>query len=200
MPVETIAPYAVAVRFPVRDYDEWRTHFDQVESARREAGALGHHVNRVDDDPNEVIVYLALSDLERMQAFASSAELRDIMQRAGVVGPPDFTWMTPVREAAVQDRELPAFMLTHRVADFDRWLEGYDAADELRREHGIIGHAAARSLGDPAIAIVYHQAETFEELEQFLNLAELKEAMQQAGVISEPDVVFCIGGPGKAYD
>jgi hypothetical protein len=31
-------------------------------------------------------------------------------------------------------------MLTHRVADFDAWLEGYDAADDLRKSRGVIGH------------------------------------------------------------
>ena len=57
--------------------------------------------------------------------------------------------MTPVREAVVWDRELPAFMLSHRVADFDRWLQVYDEAADLREAHGIIGDAANRSLDDP---------------------------------------------------
>ncbi|MGO8870471.1 MAG: MarR family winged helix-turn-helix transcriptional regulator [Acidimicrobiales bacterium] len=42
--------------------------------------------------------------------------------------------MTLVRRAIVWDRELPAFMLSHRVADFDRWLEGYDAALAVWRQ------------------------------------------------------------------
>ena len=56
-------------------------------------------------------------------------------------------------------------ILSHSVADFDRWLEGYDAAAALRtKSKGIIGHAANRGLGDPSLAFIYHQAESFDTL------------------------------------
>jgi len=108
--------------------------------------------------------------------------------------------MTPVREAIVWDRKLPAFMLRHSVADFDRWLEGYDAAADLQRANGIVGQAANRSLDDPAVAIVYHQAESFDTLRAFLANDELKTKMREAGVISAPDVQFVTGGWAKQYD
>lgn len=119
------------------------------------------------------------------------------MERAGVVGRPEVTWVTPKREDVVWDRHLPAMVVTHRVEDFDSWLDGYDAADELRREHGIVGHAANRSHADPLVATIYHQAESFDALRAFLEDPELQAAMVAAGVASEPEVSFHTGGWAK---
>jgi hypothetical protein len=192
-------PAAVIVTHPVADFERWKAGFDDHEEVRKAGGMLGHHLNRAEDDPNLVSAYLAVSDIDQAKAFSSSDELKDSMEEFGVTGPPVITWMTPVREAVVWDRELPAFLLSHTVADFDAWLEGYDAADELRTSDGIVGHAANRSLDDPSVAIVYHQAESFDDLRNFLADPELKAAMENAGVTSEPEVTFHTGGWAKMY-
>jgi hypothetical protein len=197
---DQLPPAAVMITHPVADFGTWKAGFDAHEGARRGAGILGHHLNRSQDDPNSVSIYMALSDLDRGKAFASSPDLKSTMEDLGVTGPPDFMWMTPMREAVVWDRELPAMVVTHTVADFDAWLEGYNAADGLRASKGIVGHAANRSLDDPSLAIIYHQAETFEELRSFLEDPDLQAAMQQAGATSKPDVSYSTGGWSKQYD
>jgi len=195
----SLPPAAVLVRTRVADFDTWRVAFDSHEDARRGAGILGHHINRAKDNPNDVSLYLALSDLGRAHAFAASDDLRERMKESGVISPPELTYMTPVREAIVWERELPAFMVRHSVADFDRWLEGYDGAADLQAAKGIIGQAANRSLDDPSVAIIYHQAESFDTLRAFLADDELKAKMEEAGVISAPEVQFVTGGWAKLY-
>jgi hypothetical protein len=194
-----LPPAAVTVRHPVADFDTWKVGFDDHEDARRAAGILGHHINRGRDDPNDVSIYLAVADVEQARAFAASEELKSAMQDVGVTGPPTLTWMTPVREAVVWDRELPAMILSHSVADFNSWLEGYDAAAALQRSGGIIGHAANRGLDDPSLAFVYHQAESFDTLQAFLADSAVQDAMKAAGVTSEPEVSFHTGGWAKMY-
>jgi len=195
----SLPPAAVVYRSRVADLDTWLTAFDAQEDVRKAVGILGHHINRAEDDPNDISIYLALSDLEKARAFSASDDLRERMQASGVVSVPEFTYMTPVREAIVWGRQLPAFMLRHSVADFDRWLEGYDDAGELQKAEGIIGQAANRSLDDPTMAIVYHQAESFDTLRAFLANDKLKAKMQEAGVTSAPDVDFVTGGWAKQY-
>jgi hypothetical protein len=97
----------------------------------------------------------------KAKEFAASDDLRSIMEELGLISAPEFTWMTPAREQIIWDGELPAFILSHRVYDFDSWLEGYDEAEGLREERGIIGQAVNRSLDDPSVAVAYHQAESF---------------------------------------
>jgi len=196
---QSLPPAAVVVRSRVADFDTWLTAFDSHEDVRRGAGILGHHINRAKDDPNDISLYMALSDLDKAKAFAASDDLRQRMQAAGVISVPEITYMTPVREAIVWDRELPAFILSHSVTDFDRWLQGYDAAADLQKTEGIVGQAANRSVDDPKVAIVYHQAESFDTLRAFLANDKLKAKMQEAGVISAPDVQFVTGGWAKQY-
>lgn len=194
-----LPPYAALITHPVSDFDRWKAGFDGHEPARRAAGVLAHHINRAEDDPNLITIFLALSDLGQARAFSESADLVDTMKKFGVTGPPTILWMQPVREAAVWDRELPAFIVHHRVADFDEWVVAYDGAAELQKSRGIIGHAANRSLDDPSMVAVYHQAESFDTLRAFLADHELQTAMKEAGVISVPEVTFHIGGWAKAY-
>jgi len=195
-----LPPFAVILRLKVADFDVWKAAFDANEDARRAGGIVAHHINRAVDDPNDVSVFLAVTDIEAAKAFTSSAELKAAMANAGVQGPPELLWVTPVREDVTWDRELPAMLITHTVADFDKWLAGYDAAAELQSSSGIIGQAANRSIDDPSLAVIYHQAENAETLRSFLANPGLKSAMEAAGVTSEPEVTFHTGGWGKSYN
>lgn len=197
---DQLPPAAVTVTHPVADFDRWKKGFEDHEDIRRAVGMLGHHLNRSEEDPNLVSVYLAVSDVDRAKAFADSDELKAVMQEIGVTGPPELTWMTPISQDIVWDRELPAFIISHQVADFDKWLDGYNDADGLRTANGIIGHAVNRSLDDPSVAVVYHQAESFDDLRSFLDNPELQTRMKDAGVSSEPEVSFYTGGWAAQYD
>jgi hypothetical protein len=194
-----LPPAAVILGSRVADFDAWKAVFDANEQDRIENGILGHHINRAEDDPNSLNVYLAVGDEAKVRAWLRSDALKSVMASAGVIGTPLLRWMTPVLESLVWDRELPAIMVSHRVEDFDAWLVGYNAADEVRRSGGIVGHAVNRSIDDPSIAIVYHQAESFDDLRSFLGSEDLQLAMKHAGVTSEPEVTFHTGGWAKRY-
>ena len=191
--------YAALLTHRVEDVDRWKAGFDDHEPARRAAGILGHHINRAQDDPHVITLFLPLSDLDQAKAFTSSPDLGEVMQKVGVVSRPEIQWLQPIRQEVVSHRQLPAFLLRHHVADFDTWLAGYAAAAELRQFAGIIGHAANRSLDDPSLITVYHQAETFDALHSFLADPQTLAGMQEAGVTSEPEVTFHTGGWAKTY-
>ncbi len=194
-----LPPAALMMMYEVADFDAWKTVFDANEQGRIDNGFVGHHINRSEGDPNALAIYLAVGDIDAARAYAESDELKSLMAQAGVSSPPERMWVTPLRESAVFDRELPAMILSHRVEDLDAWLEGYDAAAELQAAGGIIGHAANQSIDDPALVVVYHQAESFDTLRAFLRSDELRTAMKEAGVASEPEVTFHTGGFGKRY-
>jgi quinol monooxygenase YgiN len=190
---------AAVITHEVASWDTWKAHFDAHEGARKAAGIIGHHLNRGLDNPNVITMYLAVGDVARAKAFFGSADLRRIMAEAGVTGAPSVAWITPVSEHIVWDRELPAMLVTHPVADFDKWLAGYQAADAVQKQGGIIGHAVNRSVDDPNTVIVYHQAETHDALRAFMANPGLQEAMKKAGVTGVPQVSYHTGGWGKFY-
>ena len=194
-----LPPAAMIVSYQVADFDAWKAVFDDNEQGRIDHGYLGHHVNRAEGDPNSLAIYLAVEDVDRAKAYVTSDELKSLIEKAGATSQPEIMWMTPAREAIVWDREVPAMIITHHVEDFDAWLVGYDAADELQRSNGIVGHAANRSIDDPSLVLVYHQAESFDTLRSFLRSDELRSVMKEAGVTSEPEVTFHTGGWAKLY-
>jgi hypothetical protein len=97
-PVEdlTVKDRALAgliVRHEVKDFAVWKPLFDRHGAARAKAGVLGHAVNRSAQNPNVVVVYLQAESLDALRAFASSADLAEVMRSAGVVGAPDLTFV-----------------------------------------------------------------------------------------------------------
>lgn len=193
-------PAALIVRSHVADFDKWKAVFDAHEPGRRDHGIGGHHINQAEDDANRLTIYFPVSDLDGAREYFASDEVKAAMAEAGVQGPPGFDWVKPLRQQAVLDRDgVPAMLATHRVDDVDAWLETYDAADDMRSAGGIIGHAVNQDLAEAVLLTVYHQAEALDTLKDFAHSEDLKIAMKEAGVVSEPDISFHIGRRGKTY-
>lgn len=85
-------PYLL-VRHKVQDYARWRPVYDEHGATRKAGGCKGTHVFRSADNPNEIVVLLEWDDLANARRFAQSPDLREIMQRAGVTGQPDISFL-----------------------------------------------------------------------------------------------------------
>ena len=81
-------PYAL-FRVEVEDYERWKPGFDEHSSSRRESGSKGGRLFRNADD------------LENARQFAQSEDLREAMQRYGVVGQPDIYFLEEVETVEV---------------------------------------------------------------------------------------------------
>ena len=85
-------PY-VLVRSKIEDYAKWKPVFDERASFRKSSGSTGENVFRNADNPNELLVLLEWDNLDKARQFAQSPELREAMQRAGVVDKPDIYFL-----------------------------------------------------------------------------------------------------------
>ena len=81
------------VRHTVADYTAWRKIYDEFKATRTSMGVTSDGVYQATDNPNDVTIYHEFATTEAAQALIQSAELRDAMGRAGVVGQPDI-WIT----------------------------------------------------------------------------------------------------------
>jgi hypothetical protein len=77
---------AMIVRHSVQDYGPWRATFDAHEPARMAAGLTNGRVYRSAEDPNDLVLLFDTADRRRAEEFGTSSELKEAMQRAGVVG------------------------------------------------------------------------------------------------------------------
>lgn len=78
----------IFVQHSVADYDAWRPHYDEDQPRRDAAGLTDLGVFRGADDSNVVLLAWNADDLGGFEAMMASEGLRDRMQSAGVVGPP----------------------------------------------------------------------------------------------------------------
>jgi hypothetical protein len=83
----------VLVRSKVQDFAKWKVKYDEHSSVRRDAGLTERYLLRNADNPNEVVILFETSDLDKARAFASSADLRERMQEAGVTDKPDIYFL-----------------------------------------------------------------------------------------------------------
>lgn len=192
------APQAIIIEHTVANYADWKAAFDGHAPARKDAGFVAHHLNRGSDSPNDILAFMLYSDRSKVEQFLQSSDLKEAMSNAGVQGPPAVTFCSPIEDNAVWDRPLPAVIVRHKVADYDAWKKVYDSVDEFRKNSGIVGHAVNRAGEDGNTIIVYHQAETREDLEKFMTSPELKRAMADAGVLEAPRIDFVEGGVDAA--
>jgi heme-degrading monooxygenase HmoA len=95
-----VVPYLL-VRANVDDYESWKPGFDEHAATREENGSKGGRLFRRAHDPNEVVIILEWNGLEEARRFAQSEDLREAMQRHGVVGQPDIYFLEEVNEVPV---------------------------------------------------------------------------------------------------
>jgi heme-degrading monooxygenase HmoA len=72
----------------VANYEDWRKVYDSVADLQSSGGVTQQSVHRMDDDPNTVLVLHYFDSVEAARAFFANPELRDAMQRGGVLGEP----------------------------------------------------------------------------------------------------------------
>jgi quinol monooxygenase YgiN len=81
-------PYAM-VRHKVADFAKWKVAYESHKSTRAAAGIKEGHVLRNVDNPNEVVVFLEVTDLAKARAFMTSPELKAAMEQSGITDKPD---------------------------------------------------------------------------------------------------------------
>ena len=81
------------VRHRVKDFSEWKRGYDDHLAKRNEAGLIEKHILRSVLDKNEVVLLFEAKDLDRAKAFVDSADLRETMQKVGVIDKPDIYYL-----------------------------------------------------------------------------------------------------------
>ncbi len=78
----------------VRDYDAWKSVFDDGEPLRAKHGCTGHEIFRGDDDGNDLTVHLRFPTREAGDGLRTDPDLTEKMRLAGVEAQPTVTWVS----------------------------------------------------------------------------------------------------------
>jgi ABC-type sugar transport system substrate-binding protein len=91
------------------------------------------------------------------------------------------------RPAAATDVRL---YVRHEVSSYVTWRKAYDGFDATRRKMGVIAQAVYQSLDDPNDITITHDFTSATKAKAFAVSAELKAAMEKAGVKGAPQIWF----------
>jgi hypothetical protein len=82
------------IRHKVADFDQWKPVYEDHRPARQAAGLEDLHLWRNQNDPHDVVIVFTVSDTAKAKEFIGSADLKDAMLAAGVVGPPGMVMLS----------------------------------------------------------------------------------------------------------
>jgi heme-degrading monooxygenase HmoA len=84
---------SMLIQHQVKDFAAWKKFFDSAKDFRTANGELSAQIYHDASDPNKVTVINKWDSLANAQKFAHSPELKEAMEKAGVVGVPVVTFL-----------------------------------------------------------------------------------------------------------
>ena len=87
---------------------------------------------------------------------------------------------------------MAKLIVHHKVQDYAAWRKVFDNDATSRREFGSTSAQVFTSASDPNDVTAIMDWPSVDAAKAFATSASLKEAMKNAGVISQPDVMFLV--------
>ena len=78
----------------------------------------------------------------------------------------------------------------HSIADYAAWKSHYDDFDAARKELGVRAGAFFRGAPDASEVTVWHDFDTLDAAQAFVDAPQLAAVMQAAGVVGQPQIWF----------
>ena len=85
---------------------------------------------------------------------------------------------------------MPYITIRLKVKDYDAWKPEFDAQGPTRAAAGCKGGHLLRGIDDLNEVVIFFEWDTLENARQFISAPGMKQAMEEAGVIDQPDVYF----------
>lgn len=170
----------------VEDFAKW--HVGYEEKSDPEA-RISVYVNV--DNPNEVTVFEFTKSHEEATAFIQSDEIKSAMDEYGVTTEPKLT-LYDIKYLNLDEDPIGNYrvVIQHEVSDYTSWKEKFDADAERRAEAGLQLRGLATLSDQPNMVHIFFATDNLEPVKNMLDDPEMKKVMDDAGVISEPAVVF----------
>jgi hypothetical protein len=177
----------MVVMHKVNNFQKWFAAYEANDSLRLANGIHNYAVGRGMQDSNMVYVSTKVDDMEKAKAFAKGPNLKQAMQKSGVVGTPAFSFVTTTwRDTAVLSGSTLRSRTTFSVKDWTAWEKNFAEGKPERIANGVVdrayGHDANDSNKVSLVTAVTDTAKAF----AYYKSDELKKRRAAGGVIGEP--------------
>jgi hypothetical protein len=85
---------------------------------------------------------------------------------------------------------MPYLLVRHKVSDYSKWKASYDGHAPARQKAGLKEEHLLRNIDEPNEVVLLFQVEEITKAKEFGESTDLREAMQDAGVVDKPDIYF----------
>ena len=195
-PVAEVKPAAfkpfdmVEISHVVKDYAKWKVAFDADSTARKASGLEFLVIGKANKNPNDLMIVLQASDVQKAKDFAANPRLKDVMEKNGVISKPVLGYFHVTRFNP-DSKEKQWVVITHKVKDYDTWLKTFDAeGPTTRASFGLIDVALAQSVDDPKLVQVVFDIKDMAKAKARMSDPALKKLMTDAGVEGPPTIEF----------
>ena len=87
---------------------------------------------------------------------------------------------------------MATLIVHHKVQNYSAWRKVFDDHDKARREFGSTGYQVFQSASDPNDITASQIGRILMRRRPLPHPNDLKDAMKNAGVISQPEVMFLV--------
>jgi hypothetical protein len=184
--VVTTPQNMMVVTHKVKDFAKWLPAYEGHDSTRLANGIHSYRIGRGLTDSNMVLVVVKVDDLKKAEAFGKSADLKQAMQRSGVVGAPTVRFTTNVyMDTGIISSNLRS-RTTFSVKDWNSWKNAFDSSRQQRMDNGISDRAYGHDPNDDhKVTVVVALTDTSKAF-AYWKSDTLKKRMAQSGVIGQP--------------
>ncbi|MDB5230254.1 MAG: hypothetical protein JWN76_1059 [Chitinophagaceae bacterium] len=183
----TTAPAAIVIiKHKVADFSKWKAAYDGHDSARLANGLHNFVIGRGVVDSNIVLIALQMDDTTKAKDFFTNKDLKQAMQKGGVIGAPEIKFVNMQR--LNNDQANQRVIITHKVKDYDAWKKVFDQHDQARKDAGLTVRSLGQSISDNHMVTVVFNVADLQKAKAFMSSQGLKDKMAQAGVEGKPDV------------
>ena len=94
---------------------------------------------------------------------------------------------------------MPAMIVKHRVANFEKWKATFDEMDPTRQAHGWTGYSLLRDATDPNLIVIVNRMSDLGRAKAYGSSDALRTAMQNAGVLGVPEIQLLEDAEERRY-
>lgn len=86
----------ILIQYQVQKFADWKKVYESMAEFRTSSGAIASVAYQDASDPNKITVVNKWNTLTNAQKFTQSLELKTAMEKAGVLGPPNISFLLEV--------------------------------------------------------------------------------------------------------
>jgi hypothetical protein len=184
--IVTTPQLMMMVKHKVKDYTTFKTVYDGHDSVRRANGLHSYVLGRGMDDSMMVMVALKADDLEKAKAFSKDAVLKTAMQKAGVVGAPEISFIHVMWQDTVNVGSIPRVMSTFTIKDWDIWKKSFEESKQERIDNGYVDRQYGHDADDNHKISLVTALTDVEKAKAYWASDALKKRREAAGLTTEP--------------